>query len=126
MYCTNLNISAQDAGASDEEAGKEAVKVVTVDSVVATDDEAGEQADLSKEEEAAEATQQVAVEPSAVAVEQGAVAEQLTDGHETGQELIIDPQAAEEEKRVDPDSVQVATAAALGAEGSEDAGGASA
>jgi hypothetical protein len=119
MYCTNLNISAQDAGASDEEAGKEAVKV-------ATDDEAGEQADLSKEEEAAEATQQVAVEPSAVAVEQGAVAEQLTDGHETGQELIIDPQAAEEEKRVDPDSVQVATAAALGAEGSEDAGGASA
>jgi hypothetical protein len=119
MYCTNLNISAQDAGASDEEAGKEAVKV-------ATDDEAGEQADLSKEEEAAEATQQVAVEPSAVAVEQGATAEQLTDGHETGQELIIDPQAAEEEKRVDPDSVQVATAAALGAEGSEDAGGASA
>jgi hypothetical protein len=38
---------------------------VTVDSVVATDDEAGAQASLSREGEAAEVTQQVAVEPSA-------------------------------------------------------------
>jgi hypothetical protein len=100
------------------------VTVVTVDSVVATDDEAGAQASLSREGEAAEVTQQVAVEPSAgkpFPAEQGAAAGQLTDDHETGKELIGGGR-----REACGSKFPLATVAALGAEGSEVAGGASA
>ncbi|KAK3158133.1 hypothetical protein QOZ80_2AG0133300 [Eleusine coracana subsp. coracana] len=108
----------EDAEASDgDEAGQEAVKVLTDEnSAVATDEAAPAPAAVSKE---AEAPQVAAEQPAAVVVEQD-TAEQLADDPKAGQEPDGDAQMGEEEKRVDPDSVQVATVvAALSAEGSE-------
>ncbi|GJN21264.1 hypothetical protein PR202_gb08727 [Eleusine coracana subsp. coracana] len=125
----------EDAEASDgDEAGQEAVKaVIDEDSAVATDEAAPAPASVSKEAEEAKEPQVVAEQPAAVVVEQDTTAEQeqLADDPEAGQEPDGDAQAGEEEKRVDPDSVQVATVvaaatvAALSDEGSEVADGVS-
>ncbi|TVU29804.1 hypothetical protein EJB05_21391, partial [Eragrostis curvula] len=95
--------------AGDGEAGQEEEKVVTA----VASDEAGAPASLTEEAEVAKAPQQVPVEPSVTAEEQD-TAEQLTDDPKAGQEPSSNGDAeaaAEEEKQVDPDSVQVAVAA---------------